>query len=311
MSSHTLRARQFGGLVIAAVVVTVLLPGPSRAAAAPVSSLFDRAVEGWMGVVALVAEPAASEGDAPRDAAAPAGGDAGRAEAAGERRDDDARRNREHRGPGDHTEHGGRAHREHDREQAGPQRRPPRPAGPPAEGRHQPGPHYPSDHHAGPRPPHPPGWGWWSGRPMPRHAQAWPHGPGPIRMGPQPPHATPHGVPQGPPHGDAMHGSPLPAEAMRRLDEIVEHLRHIDARLGGPPRPAAPGHHPEGTPDRPLHRLDIPEDMRRMLEQKLDEGRRRMEQAQDRMEDGRRRFQELEERIRRLEAEVERLRAGR
>ena len=95
------------------------------------------------------------------------------------------------------------------------------------------------------------------------------------------------------------------AEAMRRLDEILEHLRRIDARLGGPqPRP-------EGTPDRPLRRLEIPEEMRRALEQKLDEGRQRMEQAHDRMEEGRRRIQELEERIRRLEGEVERLKAPR
>ena len=61
---------------------------------------------------------------------------------------------------------------------------------------------------------------------------------------------------------------------------------------------------------RPRRQLDIPEDVRRQMEERMEDGRRQMQEARERMENARRRFQEMEERIRQLEAEVARLKGA-
>lgn len=301
------------------VAVALLVPRGSIAAE---KTLFERAVEGWMGVVAVVGEP----GDR-RD---------------GDRHDGDRREHGDHERSGDRGEH------------------------------HRGGP-------AGPQPPGSPWGGWQGGPPMSPWGRGRPQGPGPQGMMPWGPDRMPgtrggmEGGPRppfgaGPGQSDRMHDEMMRrhADAMRKIDEILDHVRRIDAQLGGRPprhhghrhagpdgmrrpderprddggmrrpdaeRPRGEGDRPreeggreprpergrrpeveppqrgEADAERPRQRLDIPEDMRRMMQQKLDEGRRRMEQAQQQAEEGQRRSRELEERIRGLEAELDRLRA--
>lgn len=134
----------------------------------------------------------------------------------------------------------------------------------------------------------------------------------------RPPHHGGHGYHDGPPHHDrhGHRGPPGPPpghhHAMRRLDDIIDRLAKIEAKLGiEDPAPVRRERRPrpegwdEGRPgagsDRP-ERRGPPEEMRRAWEERVEEGRRRME-------DARRRFRDMEERVKKLEAEIERLKA--
>ena len=127
------------------------------------------------------------------------------------------------------------------------------------------------------------------GRPMggpPRHG---PHHPG---MGPG--HMGPPGGPDGHHH------------AMRAFREIIRRLGRIEEKLGIEAEP------PSGREgDRPRGPREVPEDVRRQMDARMQEGRRRMAEAKDRMEQARQRFQAMEERVKQLEAEVERLKGDR
>jgi hypothetical protein len=142
----------------------------------------------------------------------------------------------------------------------------------------------------------------------PHHGRMHDRGPhhggmGPGRMGP----------PGGP---DAHH------PAMRAFHEIIRRLARIEEKLGiesGPPSGPRGDRRPRPEMQRPRgpqegegvrERRDIPEDVRRQMEQRMQEGRRHMEQAKERMEQARQKFQAMQERIEQLEAEVERLKAG-
>lgn len=135
-------------------------------------------------------------------------------------------------------------------------------------------------------------------------------GMGPGRMGP----------PGGP---DAHH------PAMRAFHEIIRRLARIEEKLGiesGPPsgpkgdrqRRPQPEMRPEKQlprgpqwgGDRNRERLEIPDDVRRQMAERMQEGRRHMEEAKERMEQARKKFEAMQERIKQLEAEVERLKAG-
>ena len=124
----------------------------------------------------------------------------------------------------------------------------------------------------------------------------------------------------------ASPGSKVEGDAMQKLDRIVERLDRIVGRMGpGGPRPGRPeqqgfglgaGH--DGPPhdgpphDRPPHdrprwggagqRPEMPPEMRKMIEERMEQGRERMEKAREK-------FRDLEERVKSLEAEVERLKA--
>lgn len=124
------------------------------------------------------------------------------------------------------------------------------------------------------------------------------------------------GPPPGPPPG--------PHHVMRRFDEIIARLARIEEKLGiddpvreGPRAGRSPG----------MQRLEIPEEMRRRMEQRMREGRRPddgsaprqprpdgmgrgPEEMRKRMEEARTRFREMQERIERLEAELARLKSG-
>jgi hypothetical protein len=145
------------------------------------------------------------------------------------------------------------------------------------------------------------------------HPHGGPHGHGPHHPGMGPGHMGP------PPGPDGHH------HAMRAFHEIIRRLGRIEEKLGiesGPPsgpegdRPRRPRPEmqrprgPRGDGGRPLDRLDLPEDVRRQMEERMQAGRRRMEEAKERMEQARQKFQAMEERLRQLEAEVERLKAA-
>jgi hypothetical protein len=156
-----------------------------------------------------------------------------------------------------------------------------------------------------------------------RHGERMHGGPGGRHHGPH--HPDPHGEWMGPPRMGPPHGQGMQQHGMRAFYEILRRLAKIEEKLGiddplpsgpqgaGPRRPR-----PEMRPDRgpgdsagpTMPRLDIPDDMRRMMEERMKEGRRRMEEAKERMEDARRRFRDMEEKIKQLEAEVERLKAA-
>jgi len=123
-------------------------------------------------------------------------------------------------------------------------------------------------------------------------------------------------------------------DAMRKLDRIVEKLDRIVDRMGqgGPPRSErhlgerpgeaygegprhegprheGPGHEGPGHEGRPAGRPQfggpgMPPEMREMLEQRMQEGRRRMQEGREMMEKAREKFCQLEERVKSLEAEV-------
>ena len=118
-------------------------------------------------------------------------------------------------------------------------------------------------------------------------------------------------------------GSRVEADAMQKLDRIVERLDRIVGRMGpGGPRPGRPEHQGfgpgpgpghDGPPhDGPPHdrprwggagqRPEMPPEMRKMIEERMEQGRERMEKAREK-------FRDLEERVKSLEAEVERLKA--
>lgn len=137
------------------------------------------------------------------------------------------------------------------------------------------------------------------------------------------------GPPPGPPPG--------PPHVMRHFDEIIARLAKIEEKLGiddpvregprpehGPPRGPRAGRSPG------MQRLEIPEEMRRRMEQRMREGLRPddgsgprqprpawpdgmgrgPEEMRRRMEEARTRFREMQERIERLEAEIARLKGG-
>lgn len=134
------------------------------------------------------------------------------------------------------------------------------------------------------------------------------------------------GPPPGPPPG--------PHHVMRHFDEIIARLAKIEEKLGiddpvregprpehGPPRGPRAGRSPG------MQRLEIPEEMRRRMEQRMREGLRPddgtgsrpprpdgmgrgPEEMRRRMEEARTRFREMQERIERLEAEITRLKGG-
>jgi tetrahydromethanopterin S-methyltransferase subunit G len=145
-----------------------------------------------------------------------------------------------------------------------------------------------------------------------------PGGQGDRRHGPPPPGMMgPMGP--GPHHGDAdMHHHAMRAfhEIIRRLARIEEKLGIEDAPPSGPrgdrrPRPEMRGPRgPEGGAERPRRQLDIPEDVRRQMAERMESGRRKMAEARERMENARRRLQEMEERIEQLEAEMARLKGA-
>ena len=123
--------------------------------------------------------------------------------------------------------------------------------------------------------------------------------------------------PMGPPGGPDLHHA-----ALRAFSEISRRLARIEEKLGiesGPPSGPQGDRRPRPEMQRPRgpqggegvrERRDIPEDVRRQMEQRMQEGRRHMEQAKERMEQARQKFQAMQERIEQLEAEVERLKAG-
>jgi tetrahydromethanopterin S-methyltransferase subunit G len=142
-----------------------------------------------------------------------------------------------------------------------------------------------------------------------------PGGQGDRRHGPPPPGM----MGPGPHHGDAdMHHHAMRAfhEIIRRLARIEEKLGIEDAPPSGPrgdrrPRPEMRGPRgPEGGAERPRRQLDIPEDVRRQMAERMESGRRKMAEARERMENARRRLQEMEERIEQLEAEMARLKGA-
>lgn len=107
-----------------------------------------------------------------------------------------------------------------------------------------------------------------------------------------------------------------------KMDEILARLGRIEAQLdgraGGPPRPAVRGPRPE-----------VPEHVRRMMEERMrergpraegrpempeevrEQARKRMEEGRERMDQARQAFRRMEERIKKLEAEIARLKADR
>lgn len=131
-------------------------------------------------------------------------------------------------------------------------------------------------------------------------------------------------------------------QVLRRFDEILDRLARIEQRLGRGPgdRQAAPGPRsarpprPEwmdergdrfgpgedgpwgsrseegrmGSDERPLDRLQLPDEMRRRMEERMQRGEQMRERARERMEQAREKFAEMQERIEALEAEVEQLR---
>lgn len=127
-------------------------------------------------------------------------------------------------------------------------------------------------------------------------------------------------------------------QVLRRFDEIIDRLTRIEQRMGlgergpgpRPPRPPRPEwmgdredrfgpgedgprqRRPDegqmGRVDRPLDRLQLPQEMRRQMEERMQQGKRMREQARERMEEARQKFAEMQERIEALEAEVKQLR---
>lgn len=122
---------------------------------------------------------------------------------------------------------------------------------------------------------------------------------GPPRHGPHHPGMGPGHM--GPPGGPDGHH-----HAMRAFREIIRRLGRIEEKLGIEIEPRSGR---EG--DRSRRPRDVPEDARRQMDARMQEGRRRMAEAKDRMEQARQRFQAMEERVKQLEAEVERLKGDR
>jgi len=121
-------------------------------------------------------------------------------------------------------------------------------------------------------------------------------------------------------HGGRM--PPPPPQDMRRvvmdrLDEVIAKLSRIENQLGnreGDRR--SPGDARGGAEDMHRHMADgrpmadgsqMPDGMRRMIEERMQEGRKRMEEGQRRMEEARKQFKQMQQRIEKLEAEVEQL----
>lgn len=123
-------------------------------------------------------------------------------------------------------------------------------------------------------------------------------------------------------HGRGPEGRmpPPPPQDMRkvvmdRLDDVIATLSRIENQLGsregdrrspgdarGGPRGGSEDMHrriPEGN--------QMPDGMRRMIEERMQEGRKRMEDGQRRMEEARKQFKQMQQRIEKLEAEVQQL----
>ena len=130
------------------------------------------------------------------------------------------------------------------------------------------------------------------------HHKGGRHMDGPPRHGPHHPGMGPGHM--GPPGGPDGHH-----HAMRAFREIIRRLGRIEEKLGieAEPRSGREG-------DRLRGPREVPEDARRQMDARMQEGRRRMAEAKDRMEQARQRFQAMEERVKQLEAEVARLKKG-
>jgi hypothetical protein len=115
-----------------------------------------------------------------------------------------------------------------------------------------------------------------------------------------------HGERMGPPGPPPHHGHGDDRHRPRGPGERGEHRgpgeHHGPGERGERGEHAGPGMWSEGRPPRPP-RPDMPPEMREMIENRLQEGRKRMEQAREK-------FRELEERVKKLEAEIERLKAA-
>ena len=150
-----------------------------------------------------------------------------------------------------------------------------------------------------------------SGRKHRKHKQR-PHGPSIDEhgRGPEREHGRrPEGrMPPPPPHD-------MRKVVMDRLDDVIATLSRIENQLGsregdrrspgdarGGPRGGSEDMHrriPDGN--------QMPDGMRRMIEERMQEGRKRMEEGQRRMEEARKQFKQMQQRIEKLEAEVQQL----
>lgn len=123
-------------------------------------------------------------------------------------------------------------------------------------------------------------------------------------------------------HGRGPEGRmpPPPPQDMRRvvmdrLDDVIATLSRIENQLGSregdrrSPGDARGG--PRGGSEDMLRRIpdgnQMPDGMRRMIEERMQEGRKRMEEGQRRMEEARKQFKQMQQRIEKLEAEVQQL----
>lgn len=150
-----------------------------------------------------------------------------------------------------------------------------------------------------------------SGRKHRKHKQR-PHGPSIDEhgRGPEREHGRrPEGRMPPPPPQD------MRKVVMDRLDDVIATLSRIENQLGsregdrrspgdarGGPRGGSEDMHrriPDGN--------QMPDGMRRMIEERMQEGRKRMEEGQRRMEEARKQFKQMQQRIEKLEAEVQQL----
>jgi len=120
-------------------------------------------------------------------------------------------------------------------------------------------------------------------------------------------------------HGGRM--PPPPPQDMRRvvmdrLDEVIAKLSRIENQLGNREGDRRSPGDARGGAEEHRHMADgrpmadgsqMPDGMRRMIEERMQEGRKRMEEGQRRMEEARKQFKQMQQRIEKLEAEVEQL----
>jgi len=149
----------------------------------------------------------------------------------------------------------------------------------------------------------------------------------------------------GRPGMDGGDRSDMRNQVLQRFNEVISRLERIEQRLGGGgQRPGGDAHHgmqhPSGPrPKRPewmgesgdegfgprqndsgprgpnadrmqggiARRLELPEEMRQKMEERMRQGREQMEQAREKMAQAREKFMEMQQRIEKLEAEVKQL----
>jgi hypothetical protein len=143
---------------------------------------------------------------------------------------------------------------------------------------------------------------------------------------------------------DGAEGGDMRQQFMQRMGEILDRLDRLERRIeAGPgmrdgrppledgrregprpewqserrgegfrPEPRGPreGDRPPAAPGGVFERPGMPEEMRRRMEERMQEGRGMMDQARQRMEEARQRFEDMQKRIEELEAEVKRLKAA-